>query len=464
MTTPGYLTLSELTGMLRAEIEQWSARTGSVFVLAEISEIRRTPTGHWFLRLVERDDSGVVAEMPAVIWARQAGIIEAFRRETGAMPAAGMKMHLNGRVGFHERYGLRFDVYGIDATYALGEMQRRRREVIERLTREGLMDRNKALRMSPVPQRIAIVSSEGAAGYGDFVNQLEGNPYGYRFKLWLSPALMQGDAAEASIAAALDKVGKLADRFDAVALIRGGGSQVDLSCFDSYGVSAAIARCPLPVISGLGHERDETVADMAAHTRTKTPTAAAEAIIAHVRAYEERIEELWTSASSRSAALIADESARHTLVSSRFGRASNESLVRARSGLDRWVLRLAGDVMGALRASEDALARCAGTLWRSGVAGVADVRARVAMLSERMVLHTRSRVTSETVRIESLDRALQHLDPVRILQRGFSITRFQGRALTSSHDLLLGDELETRLARGIVLSRVYEVGGSGEER
>ncbi len=464
MSERTWLTLSQLTGMIRAAVEDWARRACPVMVVAEVSEIRRGPTGHWFLRLVERRDEGVVAELQAIVWSRQTPILEAFRREAGVAVAAGMEILMSGSVSYHERYGMRFDITAIDATYTLGEMQRRRREVIERLTREGLMATNKGLPLTEVIQRIAIVSSSNAAGYGDFVRQLETNPYGYAFTHRLFSAAMQGDAAEASVVSALDRIAASARLFDVVVVIRGGGSQVDLSCFDSYGIAAAIARCPLPVMTGLGHERDESVADLVANTRAKTPTAAAQAIVTRARAYEERIEDMWSVLVGASGAVLTAAAAANDLVAQRFARAAVAFVGRTQSRLDGLVMSLGGLVPGILRALEQRIGLGVRALWRNGLTGLtrakSGLRDRVTRLSLGSVSHFRG----EELRLEGLGRAIQHLDPLRILQRGFSVTRFQGKALTDDDELLVGDELETRLANGRIYSRVIGLGGKGEER
>ena len=463
MTAPKWLTLSQLTGMIRSVVEEWARKSCPVLVVSEVSEIRRGPTGHWFLKLVERKDQGVVAELQAVIWSRQAHIVEAFRHETGSPLAAGMEILMSGSVGYHDRYGLRFDISQIDASYTLGEMQRRRREVVDRLTREGLMATNKSLSLPVVVQRIAVVSSAGAAGYGDFVRQLETNPYGYAFRHQLFPAFMQGDTAEASVAGALNQISASAHMFDAVVLIRGGGSQVDLSCFDTYGIAEAIARCPLPVITGLGHERDESVADMVAHTRVKTPTAAAQSIITHARAYEERIEDLWTTLFRLSDGLLTSAASATELSAERFVRNATGILGQSRLHLDHLVMSFVAQVPGILRSVDRRIALAVRGLWHHSLSDMSEARSDLRNRAIKLSLRSVTQFRGEDVRLDSFARAMQHLDPLRILQRGFSITRFQGKALTSDKELLVGDELETRLADGRILSRVFELGGKSEE-
>jgi exodeoxyribonuclease VII large subunit len=458
-----YMTLLQLAASVRAEIDAWSARIGEVLVVAEVSEIRRAPTGHWFARLVERRDEGIVAEMQAVIWVRAAGMLEAFARDTGTHLTSGMEVLLRGTVSCHERYGLRFIIQGIDPTYTMGEMQRKRREVVARLTTEGLLTHNKAIPMPCVPQRVAVVSSDGAAGYGDFVQHLSANPYGYVVAHTLFPATMQGDSAPRSIADAVARASSGLPRFDAVVIIRGGGSQVDLSCFDSYDVGAAIARCALPVITGIGHERDETVADMVAHTRAKTPTACAQFILTSVRTYEERIEERWGALSARARELSSTEAGRLATLVGQLSLLAAEASSRAQTRASRCVMRLAASTIGALHTRQARVGECANRLWVLGIGSLSAHGSAVGGSALRLGAAARAKVTEHVGKVEGMDQGLRLLDPDHVLRRGFSITRFGSRTLTTDDDLLLGDEIVTTLARGRILSRIYEVGGGGEE-
>jgi exodeoxyribonuclease VII large subunit len=314
-----------------------------------------------------------------------------------------------------------------------------------------------------VPQRVAVVSSDGAAGYGDFVQHLSANPYGYVVAHTLFPATMQGDSAPRSIADAVARASSGLPRFDAVVIIRGGGSQVDLSCFDSYDVGAAIARCALPVITGIGHERDETVADMVAHTRAKTPTACAQFILTSVRTYEERIEERWGALSARARELSSTEAGRLATLVGQLSLLAAEASSRAQTRASRCVMRLAASTIGALHTRQARVGECANRLWVLGIGSLSAHGSAVGGSALRLGAAARAKVTEHVGKVEGMDQGLRLLDPDHVLRRGFSITRFGSRTLTTDDDLLLGDEIVTTLARGRILSRIYEVGGGGEE-
>ena len=284
------ITLSELNNRIKSALNYFFP--GACWVIAEIADSRCDQKGHCYLTLIEKAEDRTVAQARANIWSYEyRKLMQKFEKSTGEPLKAGMKVLFLAAVNFHEVFGLSLNIRDIDPTYTMGEMARKRKEVLERLRKEGLLDRNKALKLPLVPQRIAIISSAGAAGYGDFMNHITNNAFGYRFQCKLFSAIMQGAAAEQSIISALREVRAHRDLFDVVIIIRGGGSQVDLHCFDGYDIAASVATCVLPVLTGIGHERDDTVVDMVAHTRLKTPTATAEFLISGIRAFEERIQE-----------------------------------------------------------------------------------------------------------------------------------------------------------------------------
>ena len=280
--------LYELNNIIKSAIGY--ALPDTYWVVAEIADIKLNQKGHCYLELVEKEDSKIIAQVKANIWAYEYRKLSLkFQAVTNESLRPGMKVLLLVAVTFHEVYGLSLNVKDIDPSYTMGEMALKKREVIERLTKEGLMELNKSLSLPIVPQRIAVISSPTAAGYGDFFDHLDNNPYGYKFIHILFPALMQGAEAEQSIISALRKVRQKRDLFDVLVIIRGGGSVIDLNCFDSYNLASQVAQLPLPVITGIGHEKDDTVVDMTAHTKMKTPTAVAEFLISGLRSFEENV-------------------------------------------------------------------------------------------------------------------------------------------------------------------------------
>ena len=274
------LTLYSLNNLVRNAVAD--AMPSRYWVTGELSEVRETATGHCYIELVQRDEKTqeMVAKARGTIWARIYSMLRPyFLEQTGQKFAAGLKVLIQVTVSFHELYGFTLDVCDIEPAYTIGDIARQRQLIIKRLTEEGVIGLNKELEIPLLPQRIAIISSATAAGYGDFCDQLLNNRYGFVFYPHLFPAPMQGNTAEQGIIDALDRIAAHAECWDAVVIIRGGGATSDLGCFDSYDLANNCAQFPLPIITGIGHLRDESVLDIVAHTSAKTPTAVAELFI-----------------------------------------------------------------------------------------------------------------------------------------------------------------------------------------
>jgi exodeoxyribonuclease VII large subunit len=274
------LTLYSLNSLVREAVGK--ALPSRYWITGELSEVREAVNGHCYIELVQRDEvSGeLVAKARGTIWARIYSLLRPyFLEQTGQRFAQGLKVLLQVSVNFHELYGYTLDVCDIEPAYTVGDMARRRQLVIKRLSDEGVIELNKELPFPVLPQRVAVISSSSAAGYGDFCDQLHNNGYGFVFYTKLFPAPMQGSAVEQGIIAALDSIAADLDMWDIVVIIRGGGATSELSCFDTYELANNCAQFPLPVITGIGHRRDESVLDIVAHTSAKTPTAAAELLI-----------------------------------------------------------------------------------------------------------------------------------------------------------------------------------------
>ena len=259
------------------------------WVTGELSEVRETTVGHCYIELVQRDEETqeLVAKARGTVWARIYSLLRPyFLEQTGQPFATGLKVLLQVSVGFHELYGYTLDVCDIEPAYTIGDIARHRQQIIKRLTDEGVIGLNKELDFPQLPQRIAVISSATAAGYGDFCDQLQNNRSGFVFYPRLFPAPMQGNGAEEGIIAALDTIAQEIDNWDVVVIIRGGGATSDLGCFDTYDLANNCAQFPLPIITGIGHLRDESVLDIVAHTSAKTPTAVAELLIHSMLANE----------------------------------------------------------------------------------------------------------------------------------------------------------------------------------
>ena len=284
------LSISQLTEQIKLVLE--NELQPVYWVVGELADFRQAPQGHVYFELVEKQGNQVLAKIRSNLWQfTYRSVAAKFESVTGTSLKNGMKVLAQVSVSYHPVFGLSVNVKDIDPSFSLGERARVRQETIDRLTREGLIRLNGQLPLPKVIQRIAVISSATAAGYGDFVNQLEQNPYGYRVYHRLFNSLMQGNEAVSSLLSALESVESenTKSSFDAVVIIRGGGAQLDLDCFDDYRLAAQIAKFPLPIFTGIGHERDETIADLVAHTRLKTPTAVAEFLLSGFREFEENL-------------------------------------------------------------------------------------------------------------------------------------------------------------------------------
>ncbi len=290
---PQAISLYELNNRIRQVLEEGIAEP--VWIVAEISDLSINRNGHCYLELVEKspDDDRILARSRATIWANTLRILKPwFETTTGQELTAGIKVLIRVSVEFHELYSISLNINDIEPSFTIGEMARNRQLIIRKLQDAGVFDMNKELEMPLVPQRIAIISSSTAAGYGDFINQLKNNPGRYVFYTHLFPAVMQGQETVPTIISALDAVAAQGDFFDVVVIIRGGGSKLDLSSFDHHDLGYYVTQFPLPVITGIGHEQDDSVLDLVAHTRCKTPTAVAEFLISRIGDFESDLDTL----------------------------------------------------------------------------------------------------------------------------------------------------------------------------
>ena len=274
------LTLYSLNNLVHEAVSV--ALPARYWVTGELSEVREAANGHCYIELVQRDEATgtLVAKARGTIWSRVYSLLRPyFLEQTGNHFSQGLKVLLQVSVNFHELYGYTLDVCDIEPAYTIGDMARKRQLVIKRLADEGVIGLNKELQFPLLPQRVAVISSSTAAGYGDFCDQLHNNAYGFVFYTKLFPAPMQGNGVEDGIIGALDRIARNSELWDVVVIIRGGGAVSELSCFDTYELANNCAQFPLPIVTGIGHRRDESVLDIVAHTSAKTPTAAAELLV-----------------------------------------------------------------------------------------------------------------------------------------------------------------------------------------
>ncbi len=451
---PPSLSLSEYTAVIGNAIRMTPQLQGA-WVTAELSDLRFSG-GHCYMELIEKNKAGqTVAKLRANIWASRVQFIrQKFFRATQRDISTGLKVMVYGTAGHHPVYGLSFTINDIDPSYTLGDLERLRREILMRLQREGVLDQNKQEIMPPAPQRIAVVSAEGAAGYGDFINQLTGNSEGFVFYPHLFPAVMQGEKVSRSVRDALDRIEQTMECWDCVAIIRGGGSTTDLNGFDDYDLALRVATFPLPIVVGIGHERDRTVLDEIAHTRMKTPTAVAAFFIDSLRSAYSAVGQMVDWIARYSADRVAGELRRLDNAEGLIPALAKTRITAAQARLDMELTRIPALV-------ESRLAGARGNLDREMMRIPVIVESRLKnasgqldSISRLMGVAAESVVKRSVARLDSLQEMIGVLSPVNTLRRGYSITRVNGHAVTDAANLNPGDKLETQLASGTINSTV----------
>lgn len=407
-----------ITQTLQDHLEQ------SYWVVAEISEIRLAQKGHCYLEVVEKEGDYITAKTRATIWSyTYRNLITWFENKTGDTLRPGLKILFNATVQYHEVFGLSLNIRDIDANFTLGEKARRKAETIEKLRIDGIFDMNREQQLPLVPQRIAVISSPTAAGWGDFKDQVNSNSYGYRFSITLFQAVMQGAEASASIIAAIHQVFARIEDFDLLIIIRGGGATADLDCFDNYELASHVAQFPLPVVTGIGHERDETVVDLVVHTRMKTPTAVAEFLISGVRQFEEEI-------------LMAFE----RIVDTAHELINENSIALERKGRNMHTL-----VQRICTLNDRDLDRKFQRLKYSAKQDIEAGLHRLDQLSALIKTLPGKAIRNQMVRFEALEKYLVAVHPNEVLKRGYSISRINGIALKNYPDKIKeGDTLVTQ--------------------
>jgi exodeoxyribonuclease VII large subunit len=413
-----HITLSQLQQRIKSVIEQGLPLP--LWVVAEIAECKVNYSGHCYLELVEKTettDSKAATGVPkaqarAVIWRSQYAMLSAyFESQTGSRLTAGMKILAKVTVSYHELYGLSLQITDLDPSYTLGEVERQKQLTINQLQADGVWDCNREVALPTLVQRLAVVSSASAAGYRDFCQELQRSPYAFRHSLF--EAVMQGAAAEESICAALSAIAEREDEFDAVIIIRGGGSSSDLSCFNSYRICSYVEQFPLAVITGIGHDKDVSVADMVAHTPLKTPTAVAAWLDERMALLEGKI----------------DEAAQLLIDAARTKTAAEQLRVERWAGLIRELAK---------RMCERELSR-------------------LTLLQEQLRAAAERTIERESSRLRLAVELVEAHNPQQILRRGFAVVRLGGKAMTHTDGVKCGEQIEIELIDGTLQAEVKKI-------
>lgn len=457
MNRKEHITLLEFTQQIQWALE--NTLPANVWLNAEISDINVNRNGHCYLELVEKDENntGLRAKMRATIWGNTFRLVKPFfETSTNRKLTSGLKVLVLCNASFHPVYGLSLNITDIDPSYTIGEIEKEKRETINRLISEGIFDMNRELSVPVPPKRIAVVSSASAAGFQDFTNQLDNNSFGFRIHFKLFEAQVQGNEAEISMVNALEAIHNEIDKWDLVAIIRGGGSQTDLACFDSYYLASHIAQFPIPVITGIGHERDNTVADLVAHTRLKTPTAAAEFIISH---FSEARQLLMSSIDNFVNQTLNFTYELNNILGKKMGKLApialkgigsnlfNIQLLNQKINVSILKLLKNENKEQELRISKlDNILK--GTL--SNQVQYINYRTNSLKNSTQLILRTNYQ------KILFHEMASSYADPQKVLKRGFSLTSLNGSIIFDSKQLKKNDRIITHFSSGYIASIVAD--------
>jgi exodeoxyribonuclease VII large subunit len=453
------LTLLELTGMIGNTISK--SFPGRYWLVSEINEIRETSNGHCYLELVEKESEGdnIVARSRATIWASTWRMLKPyFETSTSQTLSKGMMVLAEVNIEFHELYGLSLNIKDIDPVYTMGDIERRRAETIRQLEKEGIFNMNRSLLLPVLPSRIAVISSPHAAGYEDFTDQIISNQRKYRIEMTLFPALMQGNNAGKSVTDALDAVFEQESMFDVVVILRGGGSAADLNCFNGYEIAAHIAQFPLPVITGIGHERDHTIAGMVAHTDLKTPTAVAEFLTGRFREAENTIVAL---------------GGRLTTEVSRILEQNRQLIVAAHNNIPLILTSSLKQKAKHLKSTGSILARSSATFIQHNRHLLISEHSRFGFVIKNCLLRLKNREEEVRKRIlpgntrefirKRADRLLLHettfglVDPENILKKGYALVIKDGKIIKNAVDIEPENVLETKFHDGRIKSKVLKI-------
>ena len=471
------ITLSELNNLIKDSLLE--AFPESLWIIAEISELKENRTGHCYLELIEKDSASdeILARSRATIWSYTYRMLKPyFETSTGKSFSSGIKILIRATVEYHEAFGLSLNIKDIDPTYTIGDLSLKKKEIIERLQTEGIFEMNKELELPLVPQNIAIISSATAAGYQDFVEQLESNPYGFQYYHTLFEAFMQGSEAAPSIIAALEQIFEMEDKFDVVVIIRGGGAQADLSCFDDYELAYFVTQFPLPIITGIGHEKDETITDLVAHTKMKTPTAVAEFLISGVAGFYEHILGIESAIIVKTREILETHNRFLEGIASGINTGGKFFLSEKNAQLNNTMHRFRANTDQFVYRNEKRIAEIENTLVYKTKSCLLNMQNKLSHIAtelgygighflqeeqnslSKVCMIVKNKLgnffSNEEYRLALDERAIQLLDPKKILERGYTLTLKDGAIIKSKKGLQPGDEIETVFVDGKTKSTI----------
>ena len=451
---PLRFSLSQFTTLISREVNA-SPQLSRKWVMAELSDVR-VVAGHCYMELVEKSSDGkTVAKMRATIWQSVfLPLRQKFYRVTGKDITTGMKVLLQGSASHHSLYGISFNVHDINPEFTLGDISRIRREILEKLTREGILDNNKNLDLPVLPQKIAVISAEGAAGYGDFVDQLINNENGFVFYPILYPSVMQGDKVASSVIRSLDMVASAAGSWDMVVILRGGGATTDLLGFDNYELARKVALFPIPVVVAIGHERDRTVLDEIARVRVKTPTAAASFFLECARQAEDMVLNYMDLITRYVNDRISGENTRIANFSVMLPAMVGNKLNNAEALLNKELIRIPSLVGGRIQSEYARLSGFPNLVSNLAKQIVDKDLQKQATVKSQLETGVNNAIARNNLILQKLIGIIDALNPKNTMKRGYSIVRNNGKAVSDASQLKSGDSLTVEFSNGTIETTV----------
>ncbi len=433
----------------------------SFWVRAEIAEISTSSSGHSYLSLVEERDGYRLASLQGVIWKADYEILKSqLNKDLPGLLQRGQELVFRVLVDYHPVYGLKLIIKEIDLSFSLGELEKRRQANLKKLEASGRIEDNRKIPESQVWQRIALISSKEAAAVKDFIQHLQENEFGFRFKVDLFPSKVQGKEAPLSLIKALQSIQY--HEYDCIAFVRGGGSSLDLDAFNDLALCYEILNCPIPVLSGIGHESDWTLVDRVAHTAQKTPTAVADHLLDKMAAFEREIGMFYQALARHAKDSLHIESIALKEYANTLKNQPQHFLETQRGFIHQNANGLIRDLSSKLKAQNQDLDKMSESLKLKPLQLLQDqLRPKLSRLQEHMELIAKHHFLQRQSALENLKSTLRLLGPEQTLKRGFSITRKDGESLRSSALLKLGDLLETQLEQGIIISQIIKIKEDG---
>lgn len=461
--TPKIFTLKQVVSSIRKTIEERYQQM--YWVKAEMHKLNRYPSGHCFPELLQKEEGKIVAQITGSIWKHNfERINERFIQVVKEPLKEDTTLLMQVKISFHEMYGLSLQIMDIDPNYALGELQRERMETLKRLKKDGLINRNQELKFPLLPKRIAIVSAESSKGLSDFMQVIEKNDWNYQFFTMLFPAYLQGDLAASSIITQLDRIERVKHHFDLVVIVRGGGGEVGLSCYNNYELCKHIASFPLPVLTGIGHSTNMTVAEMIAYRNAITPTELGDFLIQAFHNFSVPLKDAVNSIQIHAKMLLSDSKNELKTTSRSFKELTGQAIVRERYALSEMQQKMQSSLRYNFERSKELLYRREQQIGTKSKSLLNQHANRLHRFQDQLPYFSKSIFTKNNNQLDRLAQSVKLMDPINVLNRGYSITTIDGKTVSLENPVKKGSRIQTRTANFIIESDVTSSEEESNER